>query len=315
MRQLLLISIFLFSSLFGLSQSDNLSSALDRNGFSKEELMQEQKELDFQDFFIESLQQKSIENHDKAIELLDKCEKLFPNNVAMLFEKAKNHLALKQFIEAHYYCDKSLHFQPDNFWIIKLSKEIYYKEHDYKEAIKIQKQLYKMNKQEATELLRLYYITGNNKAGIELIEEIETKDLSISSLDYYKQRFNYDKDVSGFKSIEEKPTKTKSKKNSFVHLQSLLQAKSDRRDYQALLTESQKALNLYPAQAVLYLYNGQALNGLNKSQEAITILESGLDFVFDNPSLSHKFYNELIQAYTSISNTEKVMYYRNLLNK
>ena len=49
----------------------------------------------FHDLFFEALLQKGIENYDKAIETLDKCKNIQPDNAVTYFELGKNYLAQK----------------------------------------------------------------------------------------------------------------------------------------------------------------------------------------------------------------------------
>ena len=55
------------------------------------ELQEEQKELDFQKFFFDALQQKAIGNYDKAIEALENCQNIRKDDVAVIFEFSKNY--------------------------------------------------------------------------------------------------------------------------------------------------------------------------------------------------------------------------------
>jgi tetratricopeptide (TPR) repeat protein len=52
---------------------------------------------DFQNSFYESLLQKGIENYDKAITALEKCNKMQPDNDVVYFEMGKNYLAQKKY--------------------------------------------------------------------------------------------------------------------------------------------------------------------------------------------------------------------------
>jgi tetratricopeptide (TPR) repeat protein len=50
---------------------------------------------EFQLAYYESLKQKGIENHDRALESLGKCLELEPNNAAVFNELGRNYLKLK----------------------------------------------------------------------------------------------------------------------------------------------------------------------------------------------------------------------------
>ncbi|MFC7356106.1 tetratricopeptide repeat protein [Jejudonia soesokkakensis] len=69
--------------------------------------------------------------------------------------------------------------------------------------------------------------------------------------------------------------------------------------YEEVIALSTKSLEIFPAQPILYLLNGVAHNNLSKSEDAIEILEAGLDFLFDNPVMEKDFYEQLKIAYTA----------------
>ncbi len=313
---IILIQLF---SITAFAQDDSEEGTTSAETFEKEELLKEKHLLNFKASFIESIKQRSIENYDKALESLSICENIYPNNEAMLFEKAKNHFALKQYIEAHHYCDKALDLNPNNFWIKTLSRDIFEKEHNFPEAIKIQKELYSKKQSEAGNLLKLYYRTKKIKEGQMFISEIDRKSIYVLNLDFYKKHF---KVVT--KSAENNNFTTKklnvlqngfSQNNNYVTLQKILEKEVETKQFKALLKDSDTGLSLFPAQAKVYLYKGLALNGLQKYQEAVSVLESGLDFVFDNPTLTKRFYYALIEGYNGINNTVKANHYKQLVQK
>ena len=61
---------------------------------SREEKVIEQESINFQTFFFEALQQKAIENYDKAIFALEACNNIDSKNVAVLYELSKNYVFL-----------------------------------------------------------------------------------------------------------------------------------------------------------------------------------------------------------------------------
>ncbi len=239
----------------------------------------------------------------------------------MLFETAKNHFALKQYTAAHNYCDKALEIEPNNFWILELTTNIFIKEHNYPDAITVQKQLYSMKKSEAGDLLRLYYYTKKKEEATALITEVDSNSTYVVALDFYKKYFKLtlnntvsttSKEVANQEDEAVSLRKAFKKNATFSKLQVLLEKEYQQKDYQALLVDSGEGLELFPAQALVYLYNGIALNGLNKHKDAIIPLEEGLDYVFDKPALTKRFYKALIAAYTAIDNQKKVNYYKGL---
>jgi len=68
---------------------------------------------------------------------------------------------------------------------------------------------------------------------------------------------------------------------------------------------SEKALGTFPAQAILYLLNGVASNGLQKYDVAIESLEMGLDFILEDPKMERDFYVQLQLANEQKGDTNK----------
>ena len=83
----------------------------------------------------------------------------------------------------------------------------------------------------------------------------------------------------------------------------------DFKKYEAAAKLSAEGLEIFPAQALLYLLNGVANNGLQKSDAAIESLETGLDFVFENPKMERDFYEQLSLAYTTKGDSKKAKMY------
>ena len=84
----------------------------------------------------------------------------------------------------------------------------------------------------------------------------------------------------------------------------------DLKQYGLALEKSKDALQKYPAQPILYLINGVALNQLQKPKDAINILEAGLDYIIDSPEMESDVYNQLSTAYTMLNNAGKAQFFK-----
>ncbi|MBC3758450.1 tetratricopeptide repeat protein [Hyunsoonleella sp. SJ7] len=69
--------------------------------------------------------------------------------------------------------------------------------------------------------------------------------------------------------------------------------------------KSEEVIQKFPAQPLGYLINGVVLNARQKPNDAISVLESGLDWVIDNPKMESDFYLQLSKAYEMLGNMEK----------
>lgn len=88
-------------------------------------------------------------------------------------------------------------------------------------------------------------------------------------------------------------------------LKNTLLLQIDFRKYEAAQKLSAEGLEIFPAQALLYLLNGVANNGLQRSDKAIESLETGLDFIFEDPTMESDFYEQLSHAYATKGDTQK----------
>jgi predicted Zn-dependent protease len=99
------------------------------------------------------------------------------------------------------------------------------------------------------------------------------------------------------------------KDKSFKTLTDLLN-QLDKENSTRLLSYSEKGMSLFPAQPIVYLMNGKALNKNKEFKKAIESLENGIDFVIDDKSLENRFYNELIKAYKALGDSKNVNKYQ-----
>lgn len=98
---------------------------------------------------------------------------------------------------------------------------------------------------------------------------------------------------------------SKLENENFTILKHILLLHIDLEHYEVAEKKSSKALEKYPSQPLCYLVNGVALNQLNKAKKAIDVLESGLDWILDDPKMEIDFYKQLSKAYTFLNNTAK----------
>ena len=101
----------------------------------------------------------------------------------------------------------------------------------------------------------------------------------------------------------------KSDSDNFGLLKNTILLQIEVEKYKEAIVLSDVGLEIFPAQPLLYLVNGVANNELKNVDQAIEILETGLDYLFDDPKMEYDFYQQLTIAYTLKGNTKKAKLY------
>ena len=127
---------------------------------------------DFQNNFYESLKHKGMENYDKAIESLEKCLKIQPNNSTLFFELGKNYLFLRKYKEAYDNFEKATKIDPNNRWSWVGMYDVCYETRDYNQAIVIVEKLIEFKKEYKEDLVSLYMNTQQFDKALDLINEL-----------------------------------------------------------------------------------------------------------------------------------------------
>jgi predicted Zn-dependent protease len=299
------------SSLAAWSQDDS-EETVTAEEREIEELQVEQNYLDFKDYFISAIQHHIQENYDLALSKLNQCEKIYPDNLGMLYHKAKNYKALKDYQNADFYCDKLLTIQPDNYWGKTLKRDLFTAQNNFVDALSIQEDLYNADLNEAQELLKLYLKTQNLEKGKKVLKAVDDNAIYVENINYFKKVFNVKKITQNDDdSIDNNPTPTLKNTTQSIDYESIRKSN----DFDNLYKVSSKALFQEPTNYTHYLYNGIALNKLKKHKDAIQILESGLDFIFEENKSMLNFYKELEFAYAALKNDRKAKYYQEMVHK
>lgn len=97
----------------------------------------------------------------------------------------------------------------------------------------------------------------------------------------------------------------KQEPNNFNIIKDVLLLQIDLNQDEKVAVKSMEALEIYPAQPVLYLINGVANIKLRQSKKAIESLEAGLDYVIEDIKMEADFYTQLSIAYKQNNNITK----------
>ncbi|MGM0635783.1 MAG: tetratricopeptide repeat protein [Bacteroidota bacterium] len=106
------------------------------------------------------------------------------------------------------------------------------------------------------------------------------------------------------KALEDKP-------NDFELLTKIANLQIELQQLDEAVQTTTQAQDVFPAQPVFYLLKGIALNALKNHKDAVTQLENGLDFLFDNPRMEAEFFQQLYIANKELGNDKKANNYQN----
>jgi tetratricopeptide (TPR) repeat protein len=283
-----------------------------QDSIPKTENLKEENFLRFQDHFFKALAQKAIYNYKIAIRNLEKCNELKPKDVSVLFEMSKNYFLQKKFFEAEEYANQAIAIEPDNYWVLEHLSNIYMVSRNIKKAIPIREKITKKNPKEREKRIYLYYQNNQVLKAKMLLSELEEEHQLTPGLISFKKRFIA-------------PVSVK-KETKFLGLQDLIEEFETNKSFESLhkiltlsvntntnvlLSYSHRGLELYPAQAFVYLMNAKAQNQHQNFKKAIEQLTNGIDFVIDNKMLEADFYDEMAKSYTGLGNKKEAIKNKN----
>ena len=141
---------------------------------------------EFENLFFESIKQKGMENFDKAIESLEKCSNLQPNNAVVFFELGKNYLFQKNYVNAFQNFQKATQIDATNRWFWAGMYDVCYDTKDYNKAVPIVEKLIEFKEDYKNDLVSLYMNTQQFDKALQLINELNAKFGKDDKRDIYK---------------------------------------------------------------------------------------------------------------------------------
>ncbi|CAM1342172.1 tetratricopeptide repeat protein [Tenacibaculum amylolyticum] len=281
-----------------------------------ESSISEKKQINFEQYFFDAITQKAIYNYQKAIDYLEECNAIIPDNKAVLFELSKNYYFLNKLPEAIIYGNKALELEANNVWILEHLVNVYKKSRNFEAAIAIQQKLGERFPKKKRPLVYLHLQNNDRNSAKKVLEELATAKLLNSRLRSLRTKILRIGTPTPPKKLTTSKTTVRNnleerfeKEKSFTNLSDLL-VKLDKDGNNSLLGYSEQGISLFPAQPFVYLMNGKALNKNKQFKKAIESLQNGIDFVIDDQQLENHFYNELVKAYKALGDTKNVNKYQ-----
>lgn len=242
----------------------------------------------------------SINKFDKAVQELEKLSATSPDDTRYIAMLAELHMSKKMYDKAFYYYSKILEKEPNEKFIhISLAsyyREIGNKEKSYQELLKGFENP-NLDIDTKIQILLSYYTVT------EIYNELKVQAFELSEI-LVK---THPKDAKAFSILGDflyRDKKLLEAREAFRKVnaidsskyevwETILIIESELNDTSALLNESERAIQLFPEQPLLYLFSGIASFQLNNIPTAIKKLETGVKLVVDNEKLSSQFYTYL----------------------
>jgi len=262
---------------------------------------------EFQENFFEALKQKGIERYDRAVNLLLKCRKLQPSNIAVAHELAKAYTADKKYSLGEEQALITVNSDPKNMWYLQTLLTALKKQG--KNASIIKELVPASNTDLKKNLVKILYAEGNYPMAQRFLKDLPESNFktkyATNIADALEENKKHVKSVSFSKvnvSSNEEASPLESYKNRIKF--------TIRQGNYILLNQIAKdALEQYPSQPYFYYALGLAQNKNKKHREAVKTLESALDYLLDDYKLADNIYRELGDAYTKMGNTTKARMY------
>ena len=298
------LSFFFLLFSFLLSAQDSIPPSIDVN---------EKNNLEFQQHFFKALSDKAIFNYQKAIEHLEKCNQILPDNKAVLFELSKNYDKLGRNLEALNYIDLALNKEPDNLWMLEHKVATLRKLANFDDAIIAQQKIATTYPKKKRVLVFLHLQNNNVEAAKRVLAELKEAKLLNARLRKIEEKLAQRDSIITTQNKISVDIDTRSqfeKEKSFNNLKVLLEELANDNNPD-LLKYSEQGLTLFPAQPFVYLMNGKAHNNNKEFKKALESLQNGIDFVIDNNEIEAKFYLEMSKAYQGLNDIKKSNSYKN----
>ncbi|MEM8999145.1 MAG: hypothetical protein AAGB24_02690 [Bacteroidota bacterium] len=267
---------------------------------------------EFQESFFEALKQKGIQNYDKAINLFLECKRLDSTNVVVDHELAKSYFLDRQPITAEGYAIAAFSAEPSNYWYLHTLVEVFEEQGNLIDAIKENLPLSSEKTQQ--NLALIYFGQHKYQQAKEILNKLKksdfTKQMYPKINDSLRKMAKSETTAKTKDAVKEEET-DKEDKSYRATIATMISSE----DHVALLAFTEQALEAYPLQPYFYYAHGHALGKNEKYDEAITVLETGLDYVIDDPTIRNAIYKELAASYKALGNISKANEYLNKIKQ
>ena len=261
---------------------------------------------DFQETFFEALKQKGIQNYDRAINLLLSCKQMDPTVIAVDHELAKTYFLDGRYFTAQRYAIECVVAEASNYWFLDTLIKVLDKQDTSIQSLS-DTLPYTDEKLQAN-LALIYFKNAQHEAALKVLEHQKSdlaRELTLKINDTLRSKKSA---ITVNTSATTKPP-TSDAKNPTDAVRDRMMELLEAEDFKALEDVAVDAVETFPLQPEFYYFYGAALNKNGKPNEALEVLQTGLDYLFEPGITMNKIYQEMAAAHTALGNTSKANEY------
>ncbi len=263
---------------------------------------------EFQNLFFEALKQKGIQNYDRAVEKLLECKNLQPENMVIDYELARAYYLDKKYTVAQEYAITTLEKEPENYWYLENLISILDKQGNAIEAFsdRIAMDNIDLKKNLAT----IYFQNRKYNQALAILETIPNSNFS-NALKQKIETFHKNLTTTSTGVIDIGKVNEEKTQNPVEAYKTQVKDLILSKNFAELKRVSKEAMDIYPLQPYFQYGYGLALSKTGSPKEAVEILETALDFIFDDTPLRSQIYKALSETFASMGNSKKANEYIN----
>ena len=247
----------------------------------------------YQELFFEALKQKGIENYQRAIDALLKCESLDDSDAALYFELGKNYKLLKNFGAAESSLKRALSKQQENEWFLDELYDVYIQQNDIDKALKTVKQLVKYHPDYKQDLAGLYIKAKKYKNALDILDELDAK-LGINEDRDYMRNQIYNITGKDEDRIENLEQRVADNPNSETNYLTLIYRYSESGEKEKAFETARKLLEIKPESQLVHLALYKFYLDTNDTKNAIVSMKTVLKSSLINADAKAKVLNDFV---------------------